>query len=180
VRRALKAGASCFTHLFNAMPPLAGREPGVVGAAINSDAFAGIICDGIHVADEMVAMALRARPVSDRMYLVSDAMPTVGGPAEFSLYGSKVKLINNRLVNNEGGLAGAHITQSEGVKRLVDCIGISKEDALKMAITVPGQAIGLELDQLHRRSIEDIICLTNGLDFQRSLADFFQRIEKND
>ena len=180
VRRALKAGASCFTHLFNAMPPLAGREPGVVGAAINSDAFAGIICDGIHVADEMVAMALRARPVSDRMYLVSDAMPTVGGPAEFSLYGSKVKLINNRLVNNEGGLAGAHITQSEGVKRLVDCIGISKEDALKMAITVPGQAIGLELDQLHRRSIEDIICLTNGLDFQRSLTDFFQRIEKND
>ena len=78
VRRALKAGASCFTHLFNAMPPLAGREPGVVGAAINSDAFAGIICDGIHVADEMVAMALRARPVSDRMYLVSDSMPTVG------------------------------------------------------------------------------------------------------
>jgi N-acetylglucosamine-6-phosphate deacetylase len=114
------------------------------------------------------------------MYLVSDAMPTVGGPADFSLYGSKVKLINNRLVNNEGGLAGAHITQSEGVKRLVDCIGISKEDALKMAITVPGQAIGLELDQLHRRSIEDIICLTNGLDFQRSLADFFQRIEQND
>ena len=179
VRRALKAGASCFTHLFNAMPSIAGREPGVVGAAINSDAFAGIICDGIHVADEMVAMALRARPVSDRMYLISDAMPTVGGPAEFNLYGSKVTLINNRLVNNEGGLAGAHTTQSEGVKRLVNRIGISIEDALKMAITVPGNAMGLDLDQLHGRNTKDIICLNNGLEYQGSLVDLLQQKGKN-
>lgn len=180
VRRALEAGASCFTHLFNAMPPMAGREPGVVGAAINSHAFAGIICDGIHVADEMVAMAIRARPISDRMYLVSDAMPTVGGPTEFNLYGSKVALINNRLVNSEGGLAGAHTTQNEGVKRLVDCIGISAEDALKMAITVPGNAMGLELDQLQGRSIKDIICLTDGLEYQGSLADLLQLPGKNE
>ena len=180
VRRALEAGASCFTHLFNAMPPMAGREPGVVGAAINSHAFAGIICDGIHVADEMVAMAIRARPVSDRMYLVSDAMPTVGGPTEFNLYGSKVALINNRLVNSEGGLAGAHTTQNEGVKRLVDRIGISAEDALKMAITIPGKAMGLELDQLQGRSIKDIICLSDGLEYQGSLADLLQLPRKNE
>jgi len=174
VRRALEAGASCFTHLFNAMPPMAGREPGVVGAAINSHAFAGIICDGIHVADEMVAMAIRARPVSDRMYLVSDAMPTVGGPTEFNLYGTKVALIDNRLVNSEGGLAGAHTTQNEGVKRLVDRIGISTEDALKMAITIPSNAMGLEMEQLQGRSIKDIICLTDGLEYQGSLADLLQ------
>ena len=180
VRRALEAGASCFTHLFNAMPPMAGREPGVVGAAINSHAFAGIICDGIHVADEMVAMAIRARPISDRMYLVSDAMPTVGGPTEFNLYGSKVALINNRLVNSEGGLAGAHTTQNEGVKRLVDRIGISAEDALKMAVTIPGNAMGLELDQLQGRSIKDIICLTDGLEYQGSLADLLQLPGKNE
>ena len=158
---------------------MAGREPGVVGAAINSHAFAGIICDGIHVADEMVAMAIRARPVSDRMYLVSDAMPTVGGPAEFNLYGSKVALINKRLVNSEGGLAGAHTTQSEGVKRLVDRIGMSREDALKMAITIPGNAMGLELDQSHGRSIKDIICLNNGLEYQGSLVDLLQQKGKN-
>ena len=179
VRRALEAGASCFTHLFNAMSPMAGREPGVVGAAINSHAFAGIICDGVHVADEMVAMAIRARPVSDRMYLVSDAMPTVGGPAEFNLYGSKVALISKRLVNCEGSLAGAHTTQSEGVRRLVDRIGMSREDALKMAITIPGNAMGLELDQSHGRSIQDIICLNNGLEYQGSLADLLQRMGKN-
>ncbi len=179
VRRALEAGASCFTHLFNAMPPMAGREPGVVGAAINSHAFAGIICDGIHVADEMVAMSIRARPVSDRTYLVSDAMPTVGGPAEFNLYGSKVALIKKRLVNCEGSLAGANTTQSEGVRRLVDHVGISREDALKMAITIPGNAMGLELDQSLGRSIKDIICLNNGLEYQGTLADLLQRIRKN-
>ena len=61
-RAALAEGATCFTHLFNAMSPMLNRSPGVTGACINSTAYAGIICDGIHVADEMVGLALRARP----------------------------------------------------------------------------------------------------------------------
>ncbi len=177
VRLALEAGASCFTHLFNAMPPVVGREPGVVGAAINSHVFTGIICDGVHVADEMVAMAIRARPISDRMYLISDAMPTVGGPTAFNLYGTKVSLINNRLVNSEGGLAGAHTTQRKSVKRLVDHIGIPTEDALKMAITTPSQVMGLQFDRLHGLSVKDIICLTNGLEYSGTLAELMQLSE---
>jgi len=174
VRLALEAGASCFTHLFNAMPPIASREPGVVGAAINSRAFTGIICDGIHVADEMVALAIRARPVSDRVYIISDSMPTIGGPAEFNLYGTKVSLVNNRLVNSEGSLAGAHTTQSKSVKRLVDHVGIPTEDALKMAITIPGKVMGLQLDNLQCLSAKDIICLTNDLEYSGTLADLLQ------
>ena len=73
-RAALREGATCFTHLFNAMSPMLNRAPGVTGACINSTAYAGIICDGIHVADEMVGLAIRARPVPGRMFLVSDAM----------------------------------------------------------------------------------------------------------
>ena len=178
VRLALEAGASCFTHLFNAMQPVAGREPGVVGAAINSHAFTGIICDGIHVADEIVGLAIRARPVSDRMYLISDSMPTVGGPAEFNLYGTRVSLINNRLINSEGSLAGAHTTQSKSVKRLVDHVGIPIEDALKMAITTPSKVMGLRLDRLHSLSVKDIICLTNELEYNGTLADLLQLLEK--
>ncbi len=170
VRSALDAGASCFTHLFNAMPPMAGREPGVVGAAINSQAFVGIICDGIHVADEMVGLAIRARPVPDRTFLVSDAMPTVGGPTEFDLYGTKVRLIDNRLVNSEGSLAGAHTTQSEGVARLVEKIGITPEEALRMAITVPGEAMGLTLDQLMGSSTDNVLCLGDDMRFSGFLA----------
>ena len=160
------------------MPPVVGREPGVVGAAINSHAFTGIICDGIHVADEMVAMAIRARPISDRMYLISDAMPTVGGPTAFNLYGTKVSLINNCLVNSEGGLAGAHTTQRKSVKRLVDHIGVPTEDALKMAITTPGKVMGLQLDRLQGLSVKDIICLTNSLEYSGTLADLLQLSEK--
>ena len=65
-RALLDAGATCFTHLFNAMSPMLHRAPGVTGACINSTAYAGIICDGIHVADEMIGLASRARPVAGR------------------------------------------------------------------------------------------------------------------
>ncbi len=134
---ALDAGAICFTHLFNAMSPMQGREPGVVGAAINSGAHIGIICDGIHVADEMVALAIRARPVQKRMFLVSDAMPTVGGSKEFNLYGETVSLKGGCLVNQNGNLAGAHTTMFQSIGRLVNRVGIALEEALRMATSVP-------------------------------------------
>lgn len=174
-RQALDAGATCFTHLFNAMPPMAGRKPGVAGAAINSGAYVGIICDGVHVEDEMVGMAIRARPRPDRMFLVSDAMPTVGGPSEFDLYGTKVRLVNNRLVNSEGSLAGAHTTQGHSVKRLVESVGISPEDALRMAITIPGNVMGLSLDRLQGTGTGNVLCLEDDMSFGGYLDGFLAR-----
>lgn len=163
-RTALAAGVNCFTHLFNAMPPMLNREPGVVGAAINSSAYAGFICDGHHVADEMLQMALRARPVADRMFLVSDAMPTVAGPSSFDLYGMTVELRDGKLMNKEGSLAGAHITQLEGVARLTNTLGIAAQDALRMAITIPAQVMGLpQMAQIENRQIEDIVALSPDL-----------------
>jgi len=137
VRTALDAGARSFTHLFNAMSQMQGREPGVVGAAINSDVYVGVIVDGVHVNDDMVAMAIRARPEPDRMFLVSDAMPTVGGSDEFELYGNQITLKDGRLINQEGALAGAHLTMAGAVHRCVTQLGLSLEEALRMAITVP-------------------------------------------
>ncbi|MFM7442479.1 MAG: N-acetylglucosamine-6-phosphate deacetylase, partial [Tabrizicola sp.] len=117
VRPLLDAGATSFTHLFNAMSPMLNRAPGVTGACINSTAYAGIICDGIHVADEMVGLAIRARPIPCRMFLVSDAMCTVGGSDHMRLYGQDIWLKDGRLVNAEGSLAGAHVTMAEGLHR---------------------------------------------------------------
>jgi len=163
-RAALAAGARCFTHLFNAMSPMLNRLPGVVGAAINSDAHAGIIADGHHVADEMVALAIRARPVADRMFLVSDAMPTVGGPDRFILYGRELMLHEGRLVNSEGSLAGAHITQAQGVARLVHEIGLPLQQALRMAVTVPCAVMGLPgLSVLDGRAPADVLVLDRDL-----------------
>lgn len=171
-RDALAAGASCFTHLFNAMSPMTSRAAGMVGAAINSEAYVGMICDGIHVSDEMLALAIRARPVADHMFLVSDAMPTVGGPDHFDLYGQRISVQNGALVNASGNLAGAHISQREGVARLVKKLGSSIEMALRMAITVPAQLIALpELATLKGRAIDDVILLNANLDDHRLLAD---------
>lgn len=160
VRALLSAGASCFTHLFNAMSPMLNRTPGVTGACINSTAHAGIICDGIHVADEMVGLAIRARPVADRMFLVSDAMPTVGGSGHFSLYGNEIRLVGGRLVNAEGSLAGAHVTMAESLARLIRVVGVDPAQALRMTSTVPAAVIGRpDLARMENRVAEDLLIL---------------------
>ncbi|SLN38218.1 N-acetylglucosamine-6-phosphate deacetylase [Pseudooctadecabacter jejudonensis] len=141
VNAAIEAGATCATHLYNAMSQMSGRAPGAVGAVLNSHIAAGIICDGHHVDDGMIALALRARPVPDRMFLVSDAMATVGGPNTFALYGQTITVDGGRLINAEGNLAGAHTTMAEGVARLVQSVGVSLEQALRMAITTPARLI---------------------------------------
>ena len=175
-RAALAAGATCFTHLFNAMSPMLSRTPGVVGAAINSAAFAGIICDGVHVADEMVGLAIRSRPVSDRMFLVSDAMPTVGGPDHFKLYGQDVRLVDGRLLNAEGSLAGAHVTMAEGLARLVNSVGVDTAVALRMAVTVPARVIGRpDLAQIIGRDTIDLLVLDSTLAVVGSVADLGQQ-----
>lgn len=157
---ALAAGATCFTHLFNAMSPMTSRSPGVVGAAINSDAYTGIIADGIHVADEMIGLAIRARPIADRMFLVSDAMPTVGGSSHFDLYGQRITLTEGRLLNAEGALAGAHVTMAEGVARLVNMVGVDPAKALRMAVTVPAQLIQRpDLAKIIGRDAADVLVL---------------------
>ena len=74
-----------------------------------------------------MALALRARPGPDLTYVVSDAMPTVGGPDHFRLYDMDLRVEDGRLVNPEGSLAGAHVTMAESVARLVARVGMSPE-----------------------------------------------------
>ncbi len=171
-RALLDAGATCFTHLFNAMSPMLHRAPGVTGACINSTAYAGIICDGIHVADEMIGLASRARPVAGRMFLVSDAMSTVGGSDHFRLYGQDVWLRNGRLVNAEGSLAGAHVTMAEGLRRLITQVGISPQTALDMAVAAPARLIDCpELATPEHRDLADLLCLDADWHVSGTLAD---------
>ena len=161
---AFAAGAGAVTHLFNAMSQMQGRAPGLAGAAINSDAYVGIICDGVHVADTMIALACRARPVAGRMFLVSDAMPTVGGPDQFDLYGQTITLRGDRLVNADGNLAGAHCTMLSGVQHLTSTLGLPLEQALQMAITAPCALIGAaHLASVQGRALADLWLLDANL-----------------
>jgi N-acetylglucosamine-6-phosphate deacetylase len=144
IASALAEGATCFTHLFNGMTPMHSREPGVVGAALDSTAWCGLIADGHHVADTVLRIAVRAHAAPDRMVLVSDAMATLYGPSEFDLYGETIRVHDGRLVNRAGSLAGAHLDLAQAVHRLIVRVGIDPEKALRMATRNPAQLMGLD------------------------------------
>ncbi len=144
IRAALDEGMRCFTHLHNAMTPMNSREPGVVGAALDSDAYCGLIADLHHVSATTLRVSLRARPRPDRMFLISDAMSTVGGPDFFELYGQRIEVRDGRLVNAEGSLAGAHIDMATSVRNVVAKLGEPIEHALAMATSIPATAMRLD------------------------------------
>ncbi|WP_341485798.1 N-acetylglucosamine-6-phosphate deacetylase [Thioclava sp. GXIMD4215] len=142
-RAALAAGLRCFTHLYNAMPAMTSRAPNLLGAAIASEAYAGIILDGHHVDFTMAQIACQARPLPDRMFMVSDAMATIGGPDHFELYGQTIRLKDGALVNAEGALAGAHTDLVHCLRNAVTRMGMTVETAYRMAALVPRDAMGL-------------------------------------
>ncbi|GAK88054.1 N-acetylglucosamine-6-phosphate deacetylase [Vibrio ponticus] len=133
-----------FTHLFNAMSPFEGREPGVVGTALNTDhAWCSIITDGIHVHPQSFLLAHKAKP-QGKLLIVTDAMATVGSKTNrFELDGQIIEVIDNMLVNAEGSLAGAHIGMDESVANVITW-GIAEQEALKMASSYPAQAMQID------------------------------------
>lgn len=133
-----------FTHLFNAMSPFEGREPGVVGTALNSDhAWCSIITDGIHVHPQSFLLAHKAKP-QGKLLIVTDAMATLGSKTnQFELDGETIRVIDNKLVNSRGSLAGAHIGMDESVANVIQW-GITEEEALKMASTYPANALSCD------------------------------------
>lgn len=140
-RAALAAGARCFTHLYNAMPPMTSRDPGLLGVALNAECAAGIIADGIHVAWDMLRLAVRARP--GPTFAVSDAMPTVGGPDQFELYGQTIRVDQGRLINAEGSLAGAHIDMAQSLANLAGPAALPLDLACAMVSDRPRAVMGL-------------------------------------
>lgn len=142
---ALNAGALGFTHLFNAMSQLTARAPGMVGAALDSrDAACGIIIDGLHVHPAAIRLAFAALGPA-RLFLVSDAMPTVGDARAdgFLLNGRLVRRTGARLADEAGTLAGAHLSMAEAVRNAVRLVGLPREAALRMATATPADRVGL-------------------------------------
>lgn len=148
VKAALDEGLSGFTHLFNAMRPLTGREPGVVGAALEDrHAWCGVIADGHHVHSSSLAVAIAAKP-QGKVYLVTDAMSTIGHPEKsFEIYGEVIQEKNGCLINAEGRLAGSAISMIDSVRYAVEGVGLELAEALRMASLYPAQFVG-RADQL--------------------------------
>ena len=164
---AIDEGLSGVTHLFNAMPAMSAREPGIVGVALSDERLtAGIILDGIHV-DPLVVRAAFSAKGPGNIALVSDAMPTVGTAQDhFELMGRHIELREGRLVSESGTLAGAHLDMSSAVKNAVTRVGISIDDALRSASLVPARFLGIERHRgvLRAGARADIVALTTKLD----------------
>jgi N-acetylglucosamine-6-phosphate deacetylase len=165
--RAVDEGLSGVTHLFNAMPAMSARQPGIVGVALTDQRLtAGIIIDGLHVDPRLVRAAFAAKH-QDSIALVSDAMPTVGTEQDhFELMGRRIRLRDGRLTSENGTLAGAHLELASAVKNAVTLAGISLDDALRAASLVPARFLGIERNRgaLIAGARADIVALTANLD----------------
>ena len=148
---AFAAGATMATHLFNAMSQLGNREPGVVGAVLDTPAvFAGLIADGIHVHPASVAVALRARAAPGKVFLVTDAMSQTGTDlTSLTLNGRTITRADGALRLADGTLAGADLDMIDAVRFMHRRIGVPLEEALRMASLYPAQALGVDAEHGH-------------------------------
>ncbi len=163
--RAVEAGVTGVTHLWNAMSQVQGRAPGVVGAALTDGRLmAGIIADGVHV--HPANLRLAAEAVGERLFLVTDAMATLASDIDgFVLGGVPVRLVDGRLVSPEGTLAGAHLAMDEAVRVMVEQAGVPVEAALDMASGRAARAVGLgaEIGRVEAGYRASLACLDDGL-----------------
>jgi N-acetylglucosamine-6-phosphate deacetylase len=166
VMQAIAGGATGVTHLFNAMPPMSARDPGIIGTTLAEGRLvAGLIVDGIHVDPVSVRAAFAAKS-SDRIALVTDAMPTVGASIDnFELVGRTIELTNGKLSTDEGTLAGAHLDMASAVRNAVRLAHIPLEDALRAASLTPAEFLGVDDERgiLVPEARADLVALTREL-----------------
>jgi N-acetylglucosamine-6-phosphate deacetylase len=144
VRAALDAGVRGFTHLFNAMSPLASRAPGMVGAALDhAESWCGVIADGHHVHPAAIRIALKAKP-RGKIFFVTDAMPPVGADdPSFTLGGETITARDGICQTANGTLAGSALSMIEAIRNAVTMLGVPLEEAARMASTYPADFLGL-------------------------------------
>lgn len=157
-------GVRGVTHLFNAMPPWAGRGPGLIGAALLDERiYCGLIVDGHHLHAATLRLAVRMKP--ERCFLVSDAMPPVGSDLdEFHLDGRRILVRNGRLETEDGVLAGAFLDMGTAVRVCLEQSGLPLEEVLRMASTYPADFIGAgDRGRIEVGAMADLVQLSSAL-----------------
>ncbi len=142
--QAIAKGISFATHLHNAMSPISsGRAMGVVGAVLDSDLYAGIIVDGLHVEFGNVRIAKKVK--GDKLCIVTDATAAAGSDIEsFIFVGKTVYVRDGKCYDANGTLGGASVTMIESVQNAVKEVGISLDETLRMCNLYPARAIGVD------------------------------------
>jgi N-acetylglucosamine-6-phosphate deacetylase len=166
VREAIDAGATCATHLFNAMRPVNHRDPGPVVALTGDERVTNeLILDGVHVHAAAAAFAVRA--AQGRIVLVTDAMAAAAGDdGDYQLGDVPVRVVDRvaRLVDG-GAIAGSTLTMDRAVEFAVRQVGLPLVDALAAATSTPARMIGLtDRGRLEVGARADLCHLDPGLD----------------
>ncbi|ENU1227793.1 N-acetylglucosamine-6-phosphate deacetylase [Providencia rettgeri] len=144
-----KAGIRFSTHLFNAMPYISGRGPGLVGAIYDTpEVYAGIIADGLHVQWANIRNSKHLK--GDKLILVTDATapagidPQTGEMDHFIFAGKTIYYRDGLCVDENGTLSGSSLTMIEAVRNSVEYVGIPLDETLRMATLYPARAIGVD------------------------------------
>ncbi len=140
---AFDAGANHATHLYNAMPALGHRAPGVIGAAFDSGAFVELITDGFHIDPSVIRMT--AKTFGNRLVLISDSLRCAGMPdGEYELGGQMITMADGKAyMSGTTTIAGSSISLMEGMRRAIS-YGVPLEDAITAATITPAKSIGVE------------------------------------
>ena len=161
-RAAIAAGALHATHLFNRMPPLGHRDPGLAAAVLESDHVAAeIICDGIHVHPAMVHMSVALkRP--ERVMAITDATAAAGLPdgSRTKLGGSWITVAKSAAYLEDGTLAGSIASMDKVFRFLIKDVALSPVDAARLCSTTPADELGLTgFGRLEKDAVADLVVL---------------------
>ncbi|MGF1682816.1 N-acetylglucosamine-6-phosphate deacetylase [Photobacterium minamisatsumaniensis] len=163
------------THLYNAMTPLGSRDPGTVGYIFDKKPYAGIIVDGIHSSFASVRIAHQL--LGEKLFMVTDAVTPAGTDmTEYDMAGTKGYVTNGKCHYEDGTIAGAAITMIEGVKNLINHVGVSREEAFRMASLYPAKAAGI--DHEYGRLAEGYKANISLIDNNNNVSAVFQMGQK--
>ena len=166
--KAFGNGATVVTHLFNGMSPFLHRDPGIVGAALDANAFVELICDGYHLHPAVVRAIFAMFP--KRACLISDSLGCTGLPdGNYESAGLPIIVQNGNARLAEGGsIAGSTISLLQGVRNAV-FLGIPLSEAVAAASKHPAQAIGMEgqIGSLTPGACADMLLLDSELRLQK-------------
>lgn len=168
-----RAGIGFATHLYNAMPYISGRAPGLVGAIFDEpDLYCGIIADGLHVDYANVRNAKRIK--GDKLCLVTDATAPAGANIdEFVFAGKTIYYRDGLCIDENGTLSGSALTMIEGVRNLVRYANIALDEALRMATLYPARAMGVasKLGTIEPGKVANLTAFTHDFIITRTIVN---------
>lgn len=166
-KKAIERGASHATHLYNAMPPMNHRQPGVIGAVRDSEqCHAELICDGVHVHPSVIR-ATFAMFGEERIILISDSMRATGlEDGEYTLGGQAVTVKGNLATLHDGTIAGSATNLMDCMRFVVKEVGLPLETAVRCATENPAREIGIyhDVGSITAGKKADFVLLDQNLD----------------